>query len=192
MSSSSSNNSRTSRVSEIAQATQLIAGVQKHLASTPSIMLASAAYTPAQLTAAFQLLVTLLGAVATARSAVTAKLAAEKAQAPTVRSLISAFVSYVKVTFSESPDVLADFGITPKKAATPLTTEEKVVAVAKRASTRKARGTTSKKAKQAIHGSVVDVVVTPVEAGPPVASSAAPIAPANGGSGTGGTTSHSG
>jgi hypothetical protein len=179
------------KTSVVTRATQLVAGIQKHLASVPSITLASAAYTPAQITAAFQLLVTLLGDVATAKSVVTAKLAAEKAQAPTVRSLIGAFVSYVRVTFSNSPDVLADFGLTPKKAATPQTAEQKVVAVAKRASTRKARGTSSKKAKQAVHGNVVSVVMTTVEAGPPmVATSAAPSAPVNGGSATGSTTTH--
>jgi hypothetical protein len=188
---------KLNHASEVARATQLIAGIQKHLANVPSITLASAAYTPAQITAAFQLLVTLLADVATARSVVTAKLAAEKAQAPTVRSLISAFVSYVKVTFSKSPDVLADFGLAPKKVATPLTAEEKVVAVAKRASTRKARGTTSRKAKQAIKGDVVDVVMTPVAAGQPVvgapAATSAPLASpttATTGNATGGGTSH--
>ncbi len=169
---------KLNQASEVARATQLIAGIAKHLANVPSITLASAAYTPAQITAAFQLIVTLLGDLAAAKSVVKAKLAAEKAQAPTVRSLISAFVSYVKLTFSNSPDVLADFGLTPKKVATPQTAEQKVVAVAKRASTRKARGTTSKKAKLAVHGNVVSVVVTPVEAGQPVAAPPAPSAPA--------------
>ena len=184
---------KLTKASEVARATQLIAGIQKHLANVPSITVASAAYTPAQITAAFQLLVTLLTDVATARTVVKAKLATETAEAPALRSLISAFVSYVKLTFSKSPDVLADFGLTPKKAATPQTTEEKVVAVAKRASTRKARGTTSKKAKKAIKGNVVSVVLTPVEAPQPVAAApAAPTAPApvQGGSGTGGGTPH--
>jgi hypothetical protein len=182
-----------SNASVTTRATQFVAGIQKHLANVPSITLASAAYTPAQITAAFTLLVSLFADVATAQSAVKAKLAAKQAQAPTVRSLMSAFASYVKVTFSESPDVLADFGLTPRKAPTPQTAEEKVVAVAKRASTRKARGTTSKKAKLAVKGNVVSVVLTPVQAGTPaVAPSAAPDAPAPvpGGSATGGTTPH--
>ena len=179
-----------SKATETAQATQLIAGFQKHLAGVASITLASTVYTPAQITAALQLLVALHTAVDTARSVVTAKLTAEKAQAPTLRNLMVALESYVKVTYSESPDVLADFGLTPKKAATKLTTEEQMVAVAKRASTRVNRGTTSKKAKQAIKGDVVDVVVTPVKAGSPaVATSAAPGTPAAGGA-TGGTTPH--
>ncbi len=187
--------SNASKVTLTAQATQLIAGFQKHLANVQSITLASVVYTPAQITAALQLLVNLYTEVSTAKSVVKAKLAAEKAQAPTLRSLMAALVSYVKLSFSESPDVLADFGLEPKKAATPLTTEEKVVAVAKRASTRKARGTTSKKAKRAVKGSVVNVVLTTVEAGQPVvAPSAAPsaTAPSTGttGSAAGSATPH--
>ena len=120
-----------------------------------------------------------------------AKLVVENAQAPALRTVMGALVSYVKLTYGKSPDVLADFGITPRKAPTPTTTEKKVVAVAKRASTRKARGTTSKKAKQAIHGSVVDVVMTPVEAVAPVVTPSAPAnAPANGGGAAGSGTGH--
>ena len=179
-----------SKANETTQATQLIAGFQKHLATVTSLTLASVAYTPAQIEAALQLLIALRSAVAAAKSAVKAKLAAEQTQAPTLRSLMAALASYVKVTFSASPDVLADFGLAPKKAATPLTTAEKTVAVAKRASTRKARGTTSKKAKKAVKGDVVNVTLTTVTAGPVVASSAAPSAPATGGRATGGATSH--
>jgi len=180
-----------SKATETAQATQLIAGFQKHLAGVTSLTLASMAYTPAQITAALQLLVALHAAVDTAKSVVQAKLAAEKTQAPPLRSLMAALVAYVKVTYSASPDVLADFGIAPKKAATPLTTEEKVVAVARRVSTRSARGTTGKKAKQAIKGDVVNVILTPVKAPPPVVgTSAAPGAPANGGGATGGGPQH--
>src|ERR1019366_2520682 len=97
------------------------------------------------------------------------------AQAPALLSLMAALAAYVKLTYSESPDVLADFGLPPKKVATPLTTAQKAVADAKRAATRLARGTTSKKAKKAVKGDVVGVTVTPVKAGPPVVTpSAAP------------------
>jgi len=37
-------------------------------------------------------------------------------------------VSFVRTTFSESPDVLADFGLEPKKASTPLTAQQKAAA----------------------------------------------------------------
>ncbi len=188
--SSSNSSSRATKASEIALATQLIAGAQKHLANLASFTVASTAYTPAQVTADLQQLVVLLTAVAAARSVVSAKVADEKAEAPTLRSVMAAFVSYVRLTYSGSPDVLADFGIAPTKARTPLTAEQKVVAVAKRASTRKARGTTSKKAKLAIKGNVVSVALVPIEAGPPVGTPSAPTAPATGGGTSASATSH--
>ena len=186
--------SRTSKQTETNLATNLVAGFQKHLASVASLTLGSVVYTPTQITTALQQIVALYSAVATAKSAYQAKLAAQNAQTPTLLSLMAALVSYVKLTYSESPDVLADFGLPPKTVKTPLTTEQQAAKVAKSKATREARGTTSKKAKQAVKGNVVGVSVTPVVAGQPVVgSSAAPSAPAvtNGASATGGTTSHS-
>jgi len=175
----SSGTSKPTKASTTTTATQLIAGFQKHLANMQSITLASVAYSPAQITAALQLLVMLIASVDAAKAVVQAKLAAENAQAPALRTLMTAVVTYVKLTYSESPDVLADFGLQPKKARAVPTTEQKVVAVAKRKSTRSARGTTSKKAKLALKGNVVDVVLTPVSAPlPVVAPSAASNAPA--------------
>jgi hypothetical protein len=182
---------RNTKASETTRATQLIAGFQKHLATVTSLTLASVAYTPAQITTALTALVALYAAVDAANSVVKAKLTVEAAQAPALLSLMAALVSYVKLTYSESPDVLADFGLVPRKAKTPLTTAQRAVANAKSLATRKARGTTGSKAKMAVKGNVVDVVTTTVTAGPPVASSAAPTTPAPAGGATGGTTSHS-
>ena len=169
----------TNKATETTQAQNLLLGFQKHLASVASLTLASVAYTPTQIAAALSLLVTLRQAVEAAEAVAKAKLAAEESQAPALLSLMAALVSYVKLTFSESPDVLADFGLEPKKTATPLTTEQQAVAVAKRNATREARGTTSKKAKKSVKGNVVGVVVTPVTAGTQVAApSATPSSPA--------------
>jgi len=178
------------------RAQKMLAGIQKNLAGATPVTLASASYTIAQVTTALEQLVTLYTDVDDAKSAVKAKLVARSTQAPALLSLLAALTTYVKVSYSKSPDVLASFGLVPKKAATPLTTEEKMVAVAKRASTRKVRGTTGKKAKLAMKGDVTDVVVTPVTGSEPVASSAAPSAPVaasstgGNGSATGGSTSH--
>ena len=180
------------KASQTTRATQLLAGFQKHLATMGNLTLASVVYTPAQITTALGTLVALLAAVDTAKAATKAKLTAYEAQAPDLLSLMAALVSYVKLSFSESPDVLADFGLPPKTVKTPLTTEQQAVAVAKREATREARGTTSKKAKMSVKGNVVDVVVTPITAGPPVAApSATPSAPATAVAATGGTTPHS-
>ncbi len=178
----------TPKGTEIATATALLAGFQKHLSNVTSLTFGSVTYTPSQIIAALQLLMNLRSAVEAAQAAAKAKLTAEEAQAPALLVVMDGLTAYVKLTFSESPDVLADFGLKPKKARTPMTAAQKAVANAKRQATREARGITTKAAKKAIKGNVVDVTLTPVLAGPvvtqaPAAPSAAP-APAGTTSGT--------
>ena len=84
-----------------------------------------------------------------------------------MRAFLVAFVSFIRGTFGDSPAVLADFGLTPKKARKPRTTEQLAAANAKSAATRKARGTTSKKQKLAVKGDVTGVLVTPTTATSP-------------------------
>jgi hypothetical protein len=179
MSSSTTSSSKVSKASEVAQATQLIAGVNKNLATTQSFTVAGTAYMPAQVTTDLQEIVTLITDVDTAKSVVQAKLARANAQLPALRVVMAALIAYVKLTWGNSPDVLATFGLPPKKAAAKPSTVTKVVAVAKRASTRKARGTTSKKAKMAIKGNVADVVLTTIETQPVATPSPSPSAPAS-------------
>jgi hypothetical protein len=174
-----------------AQAQQLLAGFQKHLASVTSLTLGSVVYTPAQITAALDLLVNLRQAVEAAEAATKAKLATEDAQAPALFSLMAALVQYVKVAYSGSPDVLADFGLEPKKARTPMTAEQKAAANAKRRATREARGITTQAERMAKTGNVVGVTITPVVAttspAPVVTQAPAaptPPAPAGGTTGT--------
>jgi hypothetical protein len=121
-------------------AKQLIAGADKHLAGAAPLTLAGSSYTQAQITAKLQSLVDLRNDVDVAKASTRAKLAVEQTSMPPLRTLMSAFVTYVKAAYGTSPDVLADFGIHPK-ARTPLTVEEKAAAVAKREATRAARHT---------------------------------------------------
>ena len=77
-------------------------------------------YTADQITSKLQTLVDLRTTVDAARAAAKAKLATEATQSPPLRAFMSALRSFVKVNFSTSPDVLADFGIHPKRARTAL------------------------------------------------------------------------
>jgi hypothetical protein len=153
-------------------ATQLIAGAQKRFANTQTLMFASGSFTLTQIVTQLQQLATLRTDVDTAKSALEAKLAAETVQAPALRAFMRAFVQFVKTTFSNSPDVLADFGLKAAKAKTPLTVEQKAAAAAKRKATRAARGTKGSKQKLEITGDVTGVVVTPVTAAKPVVAAA--------------------
>ena len=169
----------------------LIEGIQKHLA-TGQLPIAGGTFTAAQIVAELQKLVDLRAAVDAARAATTTKVAAETAQTPALRAFMSAIVQVVRTAFGGQADVLADFGLAPKKARTPLTVEQMAAAAAKRKATRAARGTTSKKAKKGIKGAVTGIVMTPIVAGQPVvqATPAAPTAGPIQGTATGGTAPH--
>jgi hypothetical protein len=172
----------------IALAQQLIAGTNRHFANTSELAFASATFTPAQVTSSLQTLVNLRNDVDTAKAATKAKLAAEKAQAPNLHSFMAALESFVRATFSNSPDVLADFGLT-KKARTPLTVEKKAAAAAKRTATRAARHTMGSKQKKTVKGTVTGVLVTPISAPQPTATvSTGTSAPSTGA--TAGATPH--
>jgi hypothetical protein len=141
----------------------LIAGTQKHLANG-QMQFAGGVFTEAQIVAELKQLVALRTDVETARAATRAKVDAERAKAPAIRSFMSAFVQAVKVAFGTQADVLVDFGLAPKKARTPLTVEQMAAAAEKRKATRAARGTKSAKAKKGIKGAVTGVIVTPITA----------------------------
>jgi hypothetical protein len=158
--------------SVIALVGQLIAGTNKHLANLSEMKIAGSSYTPSQVTARLQAFATLREDVDAAKASTKAKLAAEKAETPAMRTFLSAYVPFVKAAFSTSPDVLADFGLQPKKARTPLTVEKKAAAAAKRKSTRAARHVMGTKQRKGVKGDVTGVVVTPVTAAQPVTTTA--------------------
>lgn len=180
---------KNTKSNDVVRATQFIAGITKHLAGVTSVTFSSAAHTPADLTTAFQTLVSLRAAVVAAKAAEQVKLAAESAQRPAIHVLLDGFEDYVKLTHSGEPDVLADFGLAPEKPRAKRTAEQQAAANAKAKATREARGTSGSKQKKSVKGAVTGVEITPVTSAPPPASPAAPSAPATAGSATSGTAS---
>jgi hypothetical protein len=180
--------STATKTNQVSRAKQLIAGANKHFPNgSQTLTVGGAAYTVTALTALLQSFVDLREAVAVSKAASKAKIVAERAQAPSLRGVISAFVAYVKASYGNSPDVLADFGLSPRKATTPLSAEQTAVAVAKRAATRAARHTAGKLQKKAIKGAVnVTVTTTPLAAPQPAAVPPAP----SGNAPSGGSTPH--
>jgi len=101
-------------------------------------------------------------AVTTAQAAAKVSVDAENAAMPNLLAFMRALEGFIKLTFAANATALADFGLEPRKEPTPLTAEQKAAAAAKREATRKARGTSSAKAKKAIKGNVTaTLVVTP-------------------------------
>jgi hypothetical protein len=174
----------------VVTAQQLIAGTSKHLSSTTPVALLGGSFTADQITSKLQTLVSLRSDVDAAKATAKAKIANEAAQTPALLAFMSALESFVKAAFGSSPDVLADFGMTPKSRAQ-LTVEAKAAAVAKRAATRAARHTMGPKQKKGIKGDVSGILVTPVTATPPtVTVPTSPTAPATSTGTTAAATAH--
>jgi hypothetical protein len=149
----------------VTRAQHLLAGTKKHFANAGTLSFASASLTPAQIEASLQALVDLRQGVEAAKAATQAKINDEATQAPPLLRQLTAYAAFVKVTFANSPDVLADFGLKPNKARTPLTVEQRTVAVARGKATRTARHTMGTQQKKSVKGTVnVAVVVTPATA----------------------------
>jgi hypothetical protein len=159
-------------------AKQVIAGMGKRLTSTTSIVLAGSSFTPDQIKSKLQLLVDLRSAADAAKASSKARIAEETTQAPDLIALMSDLRAYVNVTFRNSPEALADFGIIPK-ARVVLTGEALAAATAKRAATRAARHTMGKVQKKGIKGDVTSVLVIPVSGSKPTATApSSPTTPA--------------
>jgi hypothetical protein len=172
-------------------AQQLSAGTAKHLTAATPVAFMGGSFTPAQITTELQQVVTLRSDVNTAKAAVTAKVATEKTDLPSLRTFIAAYKAYLKVAFGTSPDVLADFGLAPKARSTP-TTATKAAAVVKRTATRAARHTMGTVQKKAVKGDVTDVTLTPVISAPvPTVAPPAPAGPTTSGAAPVTATTHS-
>jgi hypothetical protein len=167
-------------------ATQLVTGTQKHLANIGQLVVEGSTVTPADAEAKLTTFAKLRNDVDAARAAMKAAIADEQAQLPGLREFFLAFVSFVRAGYGNSPDILADFGLQPKKTRKPLTVEQRAAAAAKRAATRAARGIIGKRKRAGVKGDVTGVVVTPVKAQPEQA--AQPAQQASNGSNGGNVT----
>jgi hypothetical protein len=161
----------TGKETDMALAKQLIAGTKQHFSTVSSLTFGNGTFTPAQVEAFLQTLIDLRTAVNDAKSDAKAKIVAEAAQAASLRSQMAAFVTFVKATFGNSPDALADFGLKPKKTRASLTIGQLAEAAARRAATRAARHTMGPKQKQHVKGTITTIVT------PPAAPAPAPVTP---------------
>ena len=165
---------------ETVLAQQLSAGIKKHFSAASTLAFGNGTFTPAQIEASLQALIDLRTAVEDARAATKAKVAAENAQGAPLRSQMAALVAFVRATFGNTPDVLADFGLLPKKVRAPLTIDQKATAAARRAATRAARHTMGSQQKKEVKGTITTIVSTPTTPAQPVAPSPVASAPTTG------------
>jgi hypothetical protein len=156
-------NQQKSKAATVARLQAMIKGLQKRFPNG-QFTLENQAFTTATLVQAFQGLIDAIASVnaaqASAKVAVTTMESKQAQTDPVFRALKQNLLN----TFGTDAQTLGDFGLEPRKAPAPRTVEQKAAAAAKVRSTRKARGTTSKKRKLAIKGDVTGVIVTPTTA----------------------------
>jgi hypothetical protein len=167
--------SEPKRQARITADQQLIAGVQQFLAQLGTVTLGSQKMAPADIVKAIQGRIDASNAAVKAEAARAAATQAEKAELTGTANLVSSLRALVMGMYSLSPDVLAAFGLVPRKRTAP-SAATKAAAAAKSAATRKARGTLGKKQKQSVHGTVAAPAPAPAPA--PALAPAAPAKPA--------------
>ncbi len=169
-----SNSTKKTKAGALALVQALIAGTLKHFPNG-SFMLGNTTYTTAALVQLLQGLAAAMTATNVAQAGAKDTLAAEQGTETTVGPVMQAYERFLRAAFTNA-QALADFGLTPPKARTPMTAAQLAARAAKAVATREARGTTSKKQKLTVKGNVTGVNVTPITA-PTSAPPAAPVPP---------------
>jgi hypothetical protein len=124
--------------SRVALVTSALSGVQKYLATLPSLILATTTYTPAQLQSLLQAYLTAVAALQILHTQLHTAVTGTEAQATQIDEILSALESFVVNMFGARSDQVTAFGFTPRKVAV-LTAAEKAASRAKAAATRKAK-----------------------------------------------------
>jgi hypothetical protein len=122
----------------------LIAGTQKHTPTGP-LTFGGATFTGTALVQVLQSLADALAAVDSAKAGWKDALKNAADVKAKVAPVVQAYRSWLVATYGNAPSTLADYDVTPRKAPTPLTAEQKVARAAKAKATRVARNTLGKK-----------------------------------------------
>jgi hypothetical protein len=147
----------------------LVAGTGKH-PPNGSLTLGNASYTAQSLVQGLKTLSDAIAAADAARATWQEALGKMTETRANVLPVVRDYIAWVKVTYRSAPTLLADFGVAPPKARTPLTVEQQAAAVAKREATRAARHTMGKVQKKKVKGTTVAANTAPAPA--PAASTA--------------------
>ena len=157
---------------QAASATTMATGVRTVFSAYPLIYVNGTATPPADAATKLDFYASLRAEVDRSKAAYEAALDKEDAHATEMTAYMAGVTRFVRAAVGNDPEALERFGIPPIHARTPQTVDEKAAAVAKRESTREARGTKGSRQKLAIHGAVTGVTITPVAPTPPPATAA--------------------
>ncbi len=162
------NTPKPNRPSRTAANQLLVAGLNKHQATLPSMVINGQSYTAAQAVTELDQIIAAANLVVTTRASWQAAVKADLAERTSTSTFVGSLKQAILVAFTGQVDVLADFGLSPRKVRV-LTPEEKQAAAAKAKATRAARHTMGKNQKAAILGTTAQ---------PSPATPAAPATPA--------------
>ena len=166
---------QATKASRLALEKSLIDGTQKHLANQ-TFVIGKQTVTAQDVINVIQGRVNTAQAVNTAKAALQAARKTDTDQRALTKPFEDSFIAIVQGMFKDTPDILADFGLKPRKAPK-VTVRVKAEAIAKNKATRVARHTTGKKAKKLITGTVnaAPAAPTPTPAQAPVVPAAPPL-----------------
>jgi len=139
---------------------------------TGSLTVDGVTYTATALVQLLQSLADALAAVDAAKASWQNALTQRRTLQTQVFPVIRGYSSLLLAANGNAPATLADYGLTPRKAKTPLSTEAQAEANAKIAATRKARNTMGAQQKKQVKGTV-PTAPTPPQA-PPATTSPPP------------------
>jgi hypothetical protein len=143
--------SRTNKTTRSDRNRKAIAGVKKHYANAPSIVVNGVSYKPSDVERVLQDSIDAADATSSTATAFHKAVEAEKAANVKGDVLYRGLRTYLITQFRTNPETLDDFGITLTQKQVP-DAKKVATAVEKRAATRKARSTMGKRQKAAIKG----------------------------------------
>jgi len=143
-----------------------IAGIDKNLASAPTLSLDGAERTPAEVTQELGDYVEATNKTRAARAAWIDAVRDEEAKLAVARARLAALRTLVAMKYgNDAAASLGEFGFAPHKRGQK-TVETKAAAIAKAAATRKARKTMGPRQRDAVKGQVTAIEVTPIVSAP--------------------------
>jgi hypothetical protein len=142
-------NNVTTKAQALARLQALVAGTQKHY-PTSTLTFGNTTTTSTALIALFQSVISAMQTLDAAQASAKDAMAALRTTETTVEPVMRAYQSYLLATYGTATQTLADFGLEPRKAPKPLTSEQKAAKAAKALATRALRGTKGPVQKAAI------------------------------------------
>src|SRR3984957_13958364 len=168
---------KTNNAVQLAADQALIDGLVKHGATLVTLLVAGSTVQTTDLVTVLKARIAAIKLALTTKATFMAAVAAAHAEIANTAALVSGARQALKIAFAGQIETLGDFGLKPRKARTPLTTEQKAAAKAKAEATRKARGTMGAKQKKAITGATAPAA-TPAAPAPAAPEAPPPPTPA--------------